>query len=354
MPYASGLSAQLGIAAESVWGTPVTVTKFYEFLNETLQWTPTFLDGEGLHSGQAYKRDARTVISRFSVAGDVVMEHTDGQTTGAAASMGTWWKHCLGSAVTTPVQIGATTAYRQTHTPGSKAGFGLTVQVGRPQINGPTVQPFTYEGCKVASWEFSCNDNQIARLTASLLGQDEATATALATASFPAPNGVFNFRDVSVFTLGGTVTTAAGRTTIASGVSVASLVSGITISGDTGMKDDRYGFGNAGARGEPLENAQPTITGTFATEFYSRTELYDVFKANQSTPFQIDFTHGDAGSSNPYRLSFVIPALRLKSAATNVGGPDVLEQAIEWEAYDNGVDPILQVELVSKQSTSVA
>lgn len=356
MPYASGLSAQLGIAAESAWGTPVTVNKFFEFLNESLTYDPTYLESEGLRAGQAYKRASRSVVSRYSVGGDITLEHSDGAATGAAASMGTWWKHALGSAVTTPTQIAASTAYRQTHTPNSKAGFGLTVQVGRPQISGPTVQPFTFAGIKVTGWEFTVSDGALAQLKLTVLGRTEATATALASASYPTPNGVFSFADVSTFTLGGTASTTSGRTSVTSGVAVASLVNGITIRGTSPMKEDRYGAGNAGARGEPIENATPTIAGTFNTEFYDRTELYDVMKAYTGKPLQVDLTHGDAGSGNPYRLSFVIPAIKLKQGSANVGGPDVLAQTVEWEGFDDesGTNPPIQVELVSKQSTSVA
>ena len=359
MPYPSGLSAQLGIKSETTWGTAVVVDKFYELLSESLAYTPTFLDSAGLKAGQAYKRVARTQISRVSVEGDITMEHSDGGTNGTAASMGTWWKHALGSTVTTPTQIAASTAYRQTHTPGSKAGFGLTVQVGRPQISGPTVQPFTYSGIKVTDWEFTCSDGELAQLKLSCLGRDEATATGLASASYPSPNGVFSFADTGtatggVFTIGGTPATAASRTTITGGTPVASLVSGITIKGTTPMKDDRFGFANAGLRGEPIENDIPTITGTLETEFFSRTELYDLFKSNTTTALQLDFAHGDAGTSNPFRLSFVLPAIKLKTGSVSVDGPDVLGQSIDFEAMDNGADPVIQVEIVSKQQTTIA
>ena len=82
------------------------------------------------------------------------------------------------------------------------------------------------------------------------------------------------------------------------------------------MKVDRYGLGNAGLKGEPIENAIPTITGTISTEFFSRTELYDVFKANTTQPLQLDFTkfdpagndaNGVAAGPNPYRLSLDLP-----------------------------------------------
>jgi hypothetical protein len=83
--------------------------------------------------------------------------------------MGFWWKYALGSAFTTPVVV-VGTAFAQTHVNGSKAGQFLTVQVGRPQISGTTVQPFTYTGVKITDWEFSCNDNQIAQLKSPATG----------------------------------------------------------------------------------------------------------------------------------------------------------------------------------------
>lgn len=361
--YASGLSGQVGVVTAPSYGDSATaVTRFYEFLSETLTFNPNFLDGQGLKAGQAYNRASRTVMSQFATAGDIVMEHTDGSApTASADSMGLWWKHALGSSVTTPVQIGTTTAYKQVHTPGSKAGMYLTAQVGRPQISGVTVQPFTQLGLKITGWEFSCSDNQIAQLKVTADGQTESTSVALAAASYPVPNGLFAFSDATNFKLGGTPATAAGETTIASGVAVQSRVTGVTITGATPMKTDRYGLGNAGLKGEPIENAIPTITGTLSTEFFSRAEFYDVFRANTVQPLQLDFSHmvggndagGVAAGPNPFLLSFIIPACRFKSAAVNIGGPDVIPQSVGFQAYDNGVDPVIQVKIVSRESTAL-
>jgi hypothetical protein len=362
--YASGLSGQVGAVAETTYGTPVTVTHFYEFLSETLQFVPAFLDGQGLKAGQAYNRSSRTVVSQFDVNGDLTMEHTSGEAaTAVADSMGFWWKYALGSTVTTPTLV-LGTAYKQNHTPGSKAGQFMTVQVGRPQISSVTVQPFTYTGVKVTDWEFTCSDNQIAQLKVTFDGQTELTSTGLATASYPTPNGLFSFANASVLTLGGTASTTGGETTIASGTSISSRVSGVTITGSTPMKVDRYGLGNAGLKGEPIENAIPSITGTLSTEFFSRTELYDVFKSNGTQPLQIDFTKFDAagndangvsGGPNPYRLSFVMPAVKFKTGAVNISGPDVIAQSIGFQAYDDGsgTNPVIQVKLVSKESSSI-
>src|SRR5499427_2271588 len=353
--YASGLSGQVGAVAESTYGTAVTVTHFYEFLSENFQFVPAWLDGQGLKAGQAYNRASRTVVSQYDVNGDLTMEHTSGEAANAVAvSMGFWWKYALGSTLTTPTLV-LGTAYKQVHTNGSKAGQFITLQVGRPQISGITVQPFTYTGVKVTDWEFSCNDNQIAQLKLTFDGQNESTSIGLAAASYPTPNGLFAFSDASVMTLGGTATTAAGETTVASGVSIASRVNGITITGSTPMKVDRYGLGNTGLKGEPIENAIPTITGTLSTEFYSRTELYDLFKAKTPTVMQLDFSHGDAGGGNPYLLSFIFPYVLFKTGAMNINGPDVIPQTIGFQAYDDGggSNPVIQVKLVNKQSTAL-
>ena len=362
--YASGLSGQVGTVAEGTYGTAVTVTRFWEFLSENFQFVPAWLDGQGLKSGQAYKRASRTVQSQFDVNGDITMEHTDGSAASAAAdSMGWWWKQALGSTITTPTVVTGT-AYKQIHTPGSKAGFSATIQVGRPQISGVTVQPFTYTGVKVTDWEFSCSDNQIAQLKVTCDGRNESTSVSLAAASYPTPNGLFTFKDASTFKIGGTATTSAGETTVASGVSVGSRVTGVTITGSTPMKVDRFGLGNAGLKGEPIENAIPTITGTLSTEFYDRTEMYDVFKANTTTTLQLDFSHFDsagndangvAAGPNPYLLSFIIPAVKFKSASANIGGPDVIPQSVGFEAFDDGSgsNPVIQVKLVSKESSAL-
>lgn len=362
--YASGLSGQVGAVAESTYGTPVTVTHFYEFLSENFVFNPTWLDGMGLKAGQAYNRSSRTVQSQFDVNGDLTMEHTSGEAANAVAdSMGFWWKWALGSALVTPTVI-VGTAYKQIHTNGSKAGQFITCQVGRPQISGVTVQPFTYTGVKVTDWEFSCNDNQIAQLKVTTDGRTELTSTGLAAASYPTPNGLFAFSHASVMTIGGTASTSAGETTIAGGSALGSLVNGVTITGTTPMKVDRFGLGNLGLKGEPIENAIPVITGTLATEFFSRTELYDVFKTASTVPLEIDFTkfdaagndaNGAAAGANPFRLSVILPAVKFKTAAANINGPDVIPQSVGFQAYDDGsgTNPVIQVKLVSKESSAI-
>lgn len=354
--YGGGLSYSLGVITESTVGTEATVNAWYEVLGDTdFTQTPTFLDSAGLKAGQAYKRVSRTQISRYDVAGTVSLEHYDrGFSAAAGRGMGWWWKHALGSAVTTATQIAASTAYQQVHTPGSKDGLSFTAQAGLPEAASPfTSRPFTYRGCKVSQWDFSCNDGQLAQLKLTVDGWRENTATSLVSPAYAGASyqpGIFSFADAATFTLGGTASTSGGVTSIAGGTTVTTVCKGITMTGQTPLAGDRYGLGNAGVKREQIHNGIPMITGALNGEFTSRTEIYDLFAANTTTAIQLDFAHGDAGSSNPYRLSLILPAVKIKVADVKLNGADILQQDIQFEAFDDGsgTNPVIQVRLVSQ------
>lgn len=343
MATGTGLDAQLGFGAESAWATGVTPTRFLEFDSESLKRDPTFLEPTGLRVGTKYKRASRVRVSRQTQVGDVVLEH-------ATKGMGLLWKNALGSGVATPTVISGS-AYKQIHTPGDFRGLGLTVQVGRPEPSTGTVRPFTYAGCKVTGWEFSLKDNAIPTLKLSLDGKSEATATALATASYLAGATVFDFSQATL-KLGGTATTASGETTIASGVSVTTIITDFMLTGKAPMKADRFGLGNAGLKGEQLENATPTITGKLSAEF-NKAELYDLFVANTTTALQLDLTGAVISGGNNFLLSFILPAIKLKAAPPNVNGPDVVQMSTDFEVYSDETNPVIQVKIVSDESSSI-
>ena len=79
---------------------------------------------------------------------------------------------------------------------------------------------------------------------------------------------------------------------------------------------------------------------------------------------QCDFTKFDASGNdangvasgpNPYRLSFIFPAVKFKTAEATIGGPDVIPQQIGFQAYDDGsgTNPVIQVKLVVKSRSAI-
>lgn len=339
MATGSGLDAQFGFKAETTWGTAVTVDKFLEFSSESLTNEPTFLEPTGLRPGVKHKRASRVRISRRSVTGDVQLEV-------ATRGMGTIWKHCLASGSgSTPVQVASTTAYKQVHTPGGFVGFGLTMQVGRPEPSG-TVRPFTYAGCKVASWEFSLSDSEVPMLTLNVDGRSESTATALATASYTSGATVFDFSQATL-ELGGTAATTSGLCEVTGGTAVATIVREINISAETPMANERFGLGNAGLKAEQLENDTPTITGTLTAEF-NKTEFYDVFTANTTQPLVLRLEGAAIGVSGEVdTLEFLMPAVKFKAAAPTVEGPDIVAMNVDFEAYADGTNAPIQILVIS-------
>ena len=341
MTTGTGLDAQAGYKLETTTGTEVTVDKFPEFDSEGLEFDPGFIEPTGLRVGVKFKRGSRLVQSRKMVTGDVKLQH-------ATRIMGALWKVALGSSVTTPTVI-AGSAYKQIHQTGDLLGKSLTLQIGRPESGG-TVRAHTFRGCKVTSWEFSCSDNETANLSLSFDGWDEATATALASASYVSSE-VFNFSQATTFTLGATI---AGTTelTYSGGTAVATIVRGVSFKGENPMATERFGLGNAGVKKEQLENDIPTITGTLDIE-YSKTEWYDPFKANTAQSLVLKFEGSIISGSDKNTLEFVIPQMRIKKVTPKVDGPDIVKASVEFEVYSNETQNPFQVKLISADSTAI-
>ncbi len=341
MPTGTGLDGQLMVKAESVVGTPVTPDHAYEFDSESLKWQPTWIEPTGIRVGTKLKRASRLIKSRETVTGDIKLQHS-------TRNMGLLWKMALGSNVVTPTALTAP-AFKQVHQPGDYIGKSMTIQAGRPEPSG-TVRPHTYSGCKVASWEFSVSDGATAALMLSVDGWTESTATALAVPSFPAGASNFSFAQATVFKLGGVASTTTGVVSIASGVTVPTVVRSFSLKGDTPMATDRFGLGNAGIKKEQLENGIPLYTGSLDAE-WDKTTFYDLFKANTTTALQLSLIGSAIGASGSNdTLDFVIPAIKFKNVEPHVDGFDVVNAKVDFEVYSDEANAGLQVTLINADS----
>jgi hypothetical protein len=343
MATGSGLDAQLGYKLETTVGTPVTVDKFLEFNSEGLEYDPGYIEPTGLRVGTKFKRGSRLVQSRQMVSGSIELNH-------ATRLMGALWKVALGSTVTTPtVVLGS--AYKQIHQTGDLLGKSLTLQVGRPEPSTQTVKPHTIAGAKCTGWEFSVSDNEVAKLSLDIDGWTEATATALATASY-VTSEEFNFSQCTEFSLGNTI---AGTTelTESGGTAVTSIVKSLSFKGDNPLATERFGLGNLGVKKEQYENGTPTITGTLEAE-YLQSEFYTPFKANTATSLVVRFEGSVISGTDKNTLEFIVPEIRIKKVTPKVEGPDLVQASVEFEVYTNSTaqNPF-QVKLISADSTAI-
>lgn len=307
MPIPSGLSAQLGIVDEVTYGTPVTVTRFYEFTEESMQMEIERIESSGLRGGVRVQRSDRWISAQRDVNGEITMEL-------AQKSFGLWLKHMLGGVVTTQPNVGTDpTVFDHTFTPGDLP-TSFTTQIGRPDSTG-TVRPFTYHGCRVNEWEISAEVGEIPTLAVTVLGEDEDTGVALAAASYPASAPLYTFLNGSA-TIGG----------------VAQEIKSFSLSGSNNLADDRFYFGSA-LRKQPVEAGMREYTGELTVQF---TDLvnYNLFKNGTEATF-VGLFRGIPITGIYFHDLQITANIRADGETPKVGGPEMLEQTMAYKAVGN-------------------
>lgn len=321
------LDASLGAAAESVYGTAVTVTKFVEFTAESLDWDPTFVQGQGLRVGSRFPRGGRRGLGKQQCNGDITVE---------VASKGLGWllNAALGAVTTT--QRATTGVYQQNHTPSTTDPLNsYTIQKGVPPIGGGATLPHTFAGMVCDQIEINCPNADIATVKTSWTGKSVATATAYAAPAYPTPVELFTFADGAIV-IGGSPTAPTTTALATGGTSVANVRDfDLTIANN--LDDGGFNFGAAGTRARKPSLGMGAITGTMTVEFDSAV-MRDAF-LNQ-TDLAVYFTllgttTIGSGSDHP-ALQIYIPSLRLEGELPKVSsGGNVVTQSVAFTALDN-------------------
>jgi hypothetical protein len=188
----SGMSGQLGIKTESVYGTGVTVDLFdpgYLSGNPTRDQPP--LISKGIRAGRRTPKCIST--GPKTVEGSISKELY-------TAPLATYLRHMFGTIATT-----GSGPYTHTASPGTLNGKSFTAQFGIAGTGG-TVHPFTFTGTKIEKWSLKAESGEIAMLDLDFVAKDYVTATALATASYPT-DCPFTFVHGSVSIAGSTIST---------------------------------------------------------------------------------------------------------------------------------------------------
>lgn len=338
----TGICGQLGFVNESTVGTAVTVTKFIPVDKFEMDLDPIIKKSEGVRACAQVPYAGDSVSVGTQVSGKLEADLR-------SKTIGLLLKQMIGSSAVATI-VGAGPLYRQTHVLGDFEGKSLTMQAGYPESYGSfTKKPFTYRGCKVTGWELSNKMDELAKMSLDLDAWAVSTATALASATYATNWECFHW-DQFTLTVGGTASTAAGRTTVSGGTAIKG-VKGVTFSGKNGMAVDRRFAGNAGVKSEQLENALRSVGGKIDAEFADQAQLYDLFAAHTTTVIEGKWTGTvDLGSSNFASLRVTFPQAKIIGGNPHLAGPDVIPlDGLEFEglADDAGTHPALQIELES-------
>ena len=306
----------IGIAEEVTYGTILAPAKFHEFVDESLAANEEDVQSAAMPGGRRLLHHQRWAQGKASAGGDLGLEYVQ-------KGMEYLWKHMLGNQAAIVVS-GYSGALKSTL--GDLAGKSLTVQKGLRDNTG-TVLPFTYAGCKVASWEFGCDLDGFASLKLTLDAQKEDTATAYTTPAYTA-------NQLPLPWTWGSVTI--------NGVQVP--VKSVKFRGDNALKLDRFLLQNANARykKEPLPAGRPKVEGEVTLELSGTTEYLRV-KTGTVAPIVATWAARgtgvgtyEASAGKPYTTIVTASACRFTAGTPVSGGEDLTEVTLPFTVLDDG------------------
>lgn len=325
----SGIFSQLGAVDEVTYGTPVTVTRFFEMVNESISSEYARVESASLRDSQRVLRADRWAPNFKGVSGSVELEVM-------SKGFGFWLKHMLGTV--TVGTVTDTSAYAHVGKIGSLTGDSFTLQVGRPDTGG-TVRAFTYEGGKIAGWELSNSVDGVLIARLDMDFENEATATALATDSYPTAMEILTF-------VGGAVSIGGS----------ALHVTDFSIRANNNLKTDRYFVRASTQKKEPLENGMREYTVSCTVEFEDLTQYNRVASATVAGA-QADILAkwegtlaGAATVKNALQID--LDTVRWDSFNPTVSGPELLTATLEGKVVDDGgADGPVKVTYTTKDTT---
>jgi hypothetical protein len=287
-------------------------------------------------------RADRFSVNRKGAEGSVTLEPL---TRGFAS----WLAYMLGQVASTgPVE---TAAYTHTGTINNLTGKNLTVQVLRPDETD-TLKPWTYEGGKVTSFEFSNSVDQTLRCTIGMDFELESnpdspsapyTGTVL-TALAPSPAGS------SIFVWDQGTIKVAGT---------AYDISEITIGVDNALNADRYFIRQGASKKEPIQDGKREITWSFTTTYADNNFWEKVSSATVAGSYatlQAKWIGLIAipGTTTPIfpSITIDIPVARFDEGGPNVDGDGMLEQTFSGVGLYDGTTSPITVTYVSQDATA--
>ncbi|MFD9306137.1 phage tail tube protein [Streptomyces sp. NPDC060048] len=319
MAIGSGLGGQLGIVAESTYGTFVAPTRFLEFSKESLVLKKRTEQSAGVAAGRLLALSDRRVLTQQEVTGSIDLEVT-------SSGMGLFLQALMGTTVT-PVQQGATAAYLQTHTLADSFGKNLTIQKGVPLTTG-TVTDKTFLGCKVVGAEFSCEAGGMLMSSWQIDGRTCDEAQTLAAATYPV-RAPFHFAQLAVKT--GTFASETAHDGVRK----------VNVKIERPMATDRYYAGQAGLKKEPIANGLVKITGSLEMDYVSTT-LDDLHTSDGATSLVLEWVGPLIASTFYQTFRITLPAIKIDEAPPNIEGFEVVKPTYQFTAlYDGTNQPVI-------------
>lgn len=308
----------IGIFKESTYKTFGAATRWAEFVEESLGWEKNIKQGMGLRVGKRVARSARRTVPTAMGGGDWGLE-------AASKGMGLYWEGCLGTGTSTLVS-GST--FQQVFTLGDTPP-SWSLQKGLPRVDG-TVDPYSFLGAMVGSWEFDCPNGEIANLKMSMDIGDISTAQAYGAPSYASePVNLFHFANGSISN--GTLT-APTSTALASSTTPLASVRSFKVAVNNNLTGDRFNFGGGGRKDKPTVGLRE-ISGSIVVE-YASSAFRDAVLNDSAMCLVFNLTAG-ALSTGVETLQLVLPEVKFDNELAKANGTDLINQTMNFAVLDN-------------------
>jgi hypothetical protein len=328
MAIGSGLGSQVGIAAESTYGTRVASTSFLRANKVGLKKVKNSDQSSAITAGGLVDEDAGHVLTTRAASGSIDVDISN-------RKLGLLVQSLMGTSVTPTLLTG--TAYQQTHTLADTIGKSLSIQVGIPEVGG-TVRPYSFSGCKVTAATFEIETAKIGSATFEFDAQDVSEAPSLDAASFP----------TGMVPLTGTQTTvklgAFGSEAAVTGVKK------VSIKIDRALDEDRFYIGGAGLKAEPVLNAKSSITGTISADYLDKTVFADRFASDAAFSLVVEVKGALIGGTNYETFRITLPCCRLDGDTQTIDGPGIVSGDFPFTYRYDGTNQA-KIEIISTEST---
>ena len=313
--------SSIGTIPEVAYGTPLTPTRFYEFVDESFDYVKTVKQGQGIRVGSKVARSGRRVTTETSAKGDMTVELT-------SKGLGTLLQACFGSGTSTSVS-GST--YQQLFVLGTgSTPPSMTLQKGVVRADG-TVDPYSYNGGVVDNFEIDCPQGDIAKVKSSWIFRDVVTSTTYATPSYATTPSLFHFAQGAI-TIGGTVVAPTTSALASGGTSVAN-VRDFSLKVDNKLGADRFNYGGAGKMLSPTYGLRD-ISGKMTVEYTDQT-LVNAYMADTALAVSLTFTSTESLSTGTAVLQIILPEIKLNGELPKANGTDLITQSVDFDVLDN-------------------
>lgn len=316
MSVGSGIGAQLGIAAETTYGTFVAPSAFIPMTGAALKRSQVVTTPKTIGAGRLQELGSDRIVTTHGAAGDISLPVYN-------KGMGKLVQALMGTTVT-PV-VNTTLSYTQTHTLADPKGKFLSLQVGVPSTNG-TSNPYSYVGCRVTSADFSFEVAKEIDSKFAIDARDVNEGQTLATASFSTGLRPFVGTDTSV------KVGVYGSEASVSGVTKADVKI------DRSLKGDLYYFGAAGLKSEPIIDDFAKITGTITADLVDKTVFADRFAANTGFSLVLEAVGPVIETGFPSTFRITLPGCYLDGDTPEVTGPGVVSGSFPFVCLFDGTN----------------